>query len=180
MGTAAHGLRPIRKNEHVLALLPKALAKEPKVTERHLEEEGMEKARMARIVDTPNVERNPLPSLLELHHPRARKTGNLAGITLWDLAVRALIATTGIHQYADIGARALALMTKSAPSSIERGLSKSAKRKAQHQRRPILKLEQKLEQKRKLESERHTFKPTVLVLLLRLLFQIRLPALLVH
>ena len=77
---------PTRKIEHVLALLPKAQAKEPGVTERHLGEEGNGKAKMARIVDAPKEERNPLPSLLEVHHPRGRKTGSLAGITLWDRA----------------------------------------------------------------------------------------------
>ena len=136
------------------------------MTERHLEEEEKEKARKARIADAPKVEQNPQPSLLEVHHPRARKTGSLAEITLWDPALRALTATTGIHQYADIGARALALMIRSAHSSIKKSLSKSARRKAQHQRKLI----RKLELKQRLESERHTFKPTVLVLLLRLLF----------
>ena len=76
LGIAAHGLKPTRKNERVLAHLPKA--KEPKMTERHLEEEEKEKAR---IVDAPKVELNPLPSLLEGHRPRARKTGSLAGTT---------------------------------------------------------------------------------------------------
>ena len=44
VGIAVHGLKPTRKNGRVLAVLPKAKAKEPKMTERHLEEEGKEKA----------------------------------------------------------------------------------------------------------------------------------------
>ena len=180
MGTAVHGSRPTRKNEHVLALLPRAQAKEPRVTERHLEEEKRGKAKMARVVHAPKRERSPLPSLLEVHHPRVRKTGKLAGITSWDPALRELSATTGIHQYVDTGARALALMGKSADSSIERSLSKSAKIKAQHLLKLMLTLGRNLEQKLKLEPEWHTFKPTVLVLLLHLLFQIRLTPLLVQ
>ena len=170
MGTAVHGLRPIRKNEHVLALLPKAQAKEPKVTERHLEEEEKEKAGMARIADAPKVEQNPLPSLLEVHHPRARKTGSLARITFWDPALGALSATTGIHQYAGTGARALALMTRSAHSSTKKNLSRIAKRKLRRQH----KLSRSLQLKPKLGSERLSLKLIVLALLLTFLFQIHL------
>ena len=164
------GLIPTRKNEHILVLLPKAEAKEPKMTERHLEEEAKGKAKMAKTADALKQEQSPLPSPLGVHHPRARKTGSLAGITLWDPALRALNATTGIHQYAGIGARALALMTKSAHSSTKKNLSRSARRKLRRQH----KLSRNLQLKPKLGSERLSFKLTVLALLLKFPSQILL------
>ena len=94
-----------------------------------VESRKVEKAKTARVVHAQKRERSPLPSLLEAHRLRVRKTGKRAGITFWDPAREDSSAITGIHQYADTGARALALMIKSAHSSTEKNLSESARRK---------------------------------------------------
>ena len=164
------GLIPTRKKEHVQSLLPKAQAKEPKMTERHLEEEAKAKAKMAKIADALKHERSLVPSPLGVHHPRVRKTGSLAGTIFWEPAHGALSVTTGIHQYAGTGARALALMTRSAHSSTKKNLSRIAKRKLRRQH----KLSRSLQLKPKLGSERLSLKLIVLALLLTFLFQIHL------
>ena len=106
-GRIALGLTPTPKIEPNLASHPKERVK----AKRNLEDMVRVGAKEARKEDAPLSELglNLLLSLPGEPRPRARKTGNPAGTTSWDLAQKEPNAIIGIHQYVNIGARALAV-----------------------------------------------------------------------